>query len=194
MLASAAASSSAQRLALVTFEPAARTLTPVQQPDGVASGRDGTDGSCPPAFIRLSSVTDLIIDGGGSKITFADYCQFVDLLNCSRVQIVRFEFDLEPLPYTALAIESVDPETSTATMRLRPGHPNVEALLPNKQLETSGIAEVMSRAKDEVCSYGLCSYGLYSYGLYSYGLHSYGLHSYGLCILWPVYFMAYIVI
>ena len=87
-----------QRPALVAFEPVARMLTPVHQPDGVASGRDGTGGSHPPTF-RLSSVTDLIIDGGGSKITFADYCQFVDLLNCSRAQIVRFEFDLEPLRF-----------------------------------------------------------------------------------------------
>ena len=31
-------------------------------------------------------------------------------------------------------------------MRLQPGHPTVEALLSSKQLETSGIAEVMSMA------------------------------------------------
>ena len=41
---------------------------------------------------------------------FADYVQFVDLLNCSNVQVVNFEFDLVPLPYTALVIDSVDPE------------------------------------------------------------------------------------
>ena len=83
--------------------------------------------------------------GGGATITFSDYVQYVDLLNCSRVQIVNFVFDLKPLPYTALAIESVDVEASTATMQLQPGHPTVEALLSRKQLETSGIAEVMSQ-------------------------------------------------
>ena len=137
LLASAAAVSSALQPSLLHFEGGgSRTLTPPP--------RDGDGGSTPPAFLRLASVTDLIVDGGGSTITFSEYVQFVDLLNCSRVQIVNFAFDLQPLPYTALAVESVDAESSTATLRLQPGHPTVESLLSNKQLETSGIAEVMS--------------------------------------------------
>ena len=101
LLASAAAASSAEQPSLLRFEGwGSRTLTP--PPRGLAPRAAG-GGSDPPAFIRLSSVTDLIIDGGGATITFSDYVQYVDLLNCSRVQIVNFEFDLQPLPYTALA-------------------------------------------------------------------------------------------
>ena len=141
LLASAAATSSAAQPSILSFEGwGSRTLTP---PPRLAARAGDSD---PPAFIRLSSVTDLIIDGGGANITFSDYVQYVDLLNCSRVQIVNFAFDLHPLPYTALAIESVNAEASTATMQLQPGHPTVEALLSNKQLETSGIAEVMTAA------------------------------------------------
>lgn len=145
LLASAAAASSAERPSLLRFEGwGSRTLVP---PPRLASRADGRyRGSDPPAFIRLSSVTDLIIDGGGATITFSDYVQYVDLLNCSRVQIVNFVFDLKPLPYTALTIVSVDAEASAATMQLQPRHPTVEALLSSDQLETSGIAEVMSMA------------------------------------------------
>lgn len=146
LLASAAAASSAEQPSLLRFEGwGSRTLAP---PPRVLS-RAGDGGFALLAFIRLSSVTDLIVDGGGATITFSDYVQYVDLLNCSRVQIVNFLFDLKPLPYTALAIESVDAEASTATMQLRPGHPAVEALLSSKQLEKSGVAEVMSMASQQ---------------------------------------------
>jgi hypothetical protein len=149
LLASAAAASSAEQPSLLRFEGwGSRTLAP-PLPLRLTPSRAASGGSDPPAFIRLSSVTDLIIDGGGASITFSDYVQYVDLLNCSRVQIVNFVFDLKPLPYTALAIESVDAEASTATMRLQPGHPTVEALLSSKQLEMSGIAEVMSMASQQ---------------------------------------------
>eukprot|EP00937_MAST-01D_sp_MAST-1D-sp2_P007726 g7726.t1 len=139
LLAAAAAASSAASPSLVRFDDwGNRTLAPPPQA--------GAGGPNPPAFISLSSVTDLIVDGGGTTITFSDYVQFVELLNCSRVQIVNFGFDLLPLPYTALAIDAVDTASSTATMRLQPGHPPVEALLSSEQLESTGIAEVMTVA------------------------------------------------
>lgn len=139
---------------LVSFEMANRTLVPPSVPDrhfgtrSIVTGANNirSQGANPTAFIRMTSVTNVIIDGGGSRLTFADYIQFVDLLNCSNVEVMNFEFDLAPLPYTALVIDSVDTTTSSATMTLQPDHPTVEALLSDKQLETSGIAEVMDQA------------------------------------------------
>ena len=72
LLASAAAASSAEQPSLLRFVGwGSRTLAP---PPRLAP-RAGGGGSDPPAFIRLSSVTDLIIDGGGAQITFSDYVQ-----------------------------------------------------------------------------------------------------------------------
>ena len=73
LLASAAAASSAEQPSLLRFVGwGSRTLAP---PPRLAAPRAGGGGSDSPAFIQLSSVTDLIIDGGGAQITFSDYVQ-----------------------------------------------------------------------------------------------------------------------
>jgi hypothetical protein len=127
---------------LIEFEHAARTLTPPAYKAGL-----GSSGPDPPAFIELAGAADIVVDGGGSKITFTDYVTFVRLYNCTRVTVQNFEFDLDPLPYTALSIDSVDLEASNATVTLLSGHPTLEALLGNPQVEAccDGKAEVMTR-------------------------------------------------
>lgn len=114
--------------ALVTFEKARRTLVP------------------PPAtaFVNLTSASDIIIDGGGSTLTFSNYVQFVLLINCSRVTVQNFVFDMDPLPYTALQIEAVDREAASVNASLLPGHPPLEDLYAAKTLHRA-IAGVYSR-------------------------------------------------
>ena len=96
--------------ALVQFERSDRSVHP---PAGAA-------------FVNLTSASDVIIDGAGSVITFTDYVQFALLVNCSRVSLQNFGFDMDPLPYTALHIEGVDASSINATVL--PAHPTLERL------------------------------------------------------------------
>jgi hypothetical protein len=140
---------------LLQFEPAARTLHPAApNPDTQDGARSGGGGATPLAFIHMASATDVIIDGGGSTITFSDYVTFASLLNCTRVSIIQFNFDLDPLPYTALSVYEVHPETSTATLALLPGHPTLEQLLGNPQVEAccDDKSEVMTPIRPGVLS------------------------------------------
>lgn len=109
---------------LLEFERVDRTLTPPALPP--TPGR-GTSGGA-PFFVNVSDAADVIIDGGGSVITFSRYTAFVQLVNCTRVSVQNFVFDLAPLPYTALAIDAVDGAAGSVTATLLPGHPTLENL------------------------------------------------------------------
>ena len=105
---------------LLQFEAFDRTLAP--PPSGARSSSDTA------FFINVSDAADLIIDGGGSAITFSRYTAYVRLVNCTRVSVQNFVFDLAPLPYTALAIDTVDAVALSVTATLLPAHPTLENL------------------------------------------------------------------
>lgn len=78
-------------------------------------------------FIGFSNVTDLIIDGGGANLTFTGFLTFVKLEHCQRVQVKNFTFDLDPLPYTAGRVLSVEAKAGTFEVEIAPGHPLPES-------------------------------------------------------------------
>ena len=106
---------------LLEFPTFDRTLAPPPR-GGSGSSSDA------PFFINMSDVVDVIIDGGGSVITFSRYTAYVQLVNCTRVTIQNFVFDLAPLPYTALAIDAVNAAAMSVTAILLPDHPTLEYL------------------------------------------------------------------
>lgn len=109
---------------LLEFESGARPLVPPAAPPSPGRGTS----SATPFFIAISDAVDLIIDGGGSVLTFGRYTAFLQLVNCSRVTVQNFVFDLDPLPYTALAVDTIDPGAMAVTATLLPAHPTLENL------------------------------------------------------------------
>ena len=105
---------------LLQFEAFDRTLAPPSTGGGSSSDA--------PFFINVSDAADLVIDGGGSVIVFSRITAYVQLVNCSRVSVQNFAFDLVPLPYTALAIDAVDAGALSVTATLLPAHPTLESL------------------------------------------------------------------
>lgn len=77
-------------------------------------------------FINYTNATDLVIDGGGAKITFTGFLKFVDLEHCQRVLVKNFTFDFDPLPYTAGRVLAVDAKAGTFEVQIEPGHPLLE--------------------------------------------------------------------
>jgi len=73
-------------------------------------------------FIDLGGTEDLIIDGGGSRLTFGGFLRFVNMENCRRVVIRDITFDFDPLPYTAGKVTAVDPGKKTFDIELIEGH------------------------------------------------------------------------
>ena len=107
VLSEAAASESA----IVKFEPGDYRLDP-----GEAE-----------AFLDFSRASSLIIDGGGGTFTFTGYLKFVRLSHCQRVTIRNFKFDLDPLPYTAGHVRSINAREGTFDVEIADGHPLPES-------------------------------------------------------------------
>jgi hypothetical protein len=77
-------------------------------------------------FINFTGVSDLIIDGRGTKITLQKFISFVQLTNCDRVLVKNFTFDYNPLPYTAGTVTgapAVGAPAGTFDVTLLPAHP-----------------------------------------------------------------------
>ncbi len=75
------------------------------------------------AFIDLTNVNDLVIDGAGANITFTGFLTFVELAHCRRILVKNFTFDFDPLPYSAGRVLAVDPTAGTFDVEIAPGHP-----------------------------------------------------------------------
>jgi hypothetical protein len=74
--------------------------------------RPGSKGYDYGVFLELSGVSDVIIDGGGARVSFGGggggFPSFVRLTSCERVLIANFSLDIaDPLPYTALTVSAV---------------------------------------------------------------------------------------
>jgi hypothetical protein len=105
------AAAAAQTPALVRFEPGERRLDPA----GAA------------AFLNLTNVSDLVMDGGGGSFTFSCFLKFVRLEHCRRVLVKNFTFDFDPLPYTAGRVLAADAKAGTFEVEIAPGHPPPES-------------------------------------------------------------------
>lgn len=103
----------AQAPAVVEFEPGDYRLDP-----GDAK-----------AFVHFTNAADLVIDGGGARMTFTGFLTFVSLEHCQRVLVKNFTFDFDPLPYTAGLVLAVDPSAGTFDVEIEPGHPLPESSL-----------------------------------------------------------------
>ena len=96
---------------VVNFEPGTYRLDPGQA----------------EAFLDFSSASNLTIDGGGGTFTFTGYLKFVRLSHCQRVTIRNFKFDLDPLPYTAGHVSSINAREGTFDVEIADGHPLPES-------------------------------------------------------------------
>lgn len=105
------AQAAANTPAIVSFEPAEYRLDP-----------GGAE-----AFLDLQGANGLVIDGGGSSVTFTGFLKFVRLGECRRVVVRNFSFDFDPLPYTAGRVLAVDAPSGTFDVEIEPGHPLPES-------------------------------------------------------------------
>jgi len=144
-----AAAAAARQPYLVEFAPAARAIA---VPNGTAAC-GGPHCSC--SFVNFTGAADVIVDGGGSALTFSDFVTFVSLHNCSRISVQNFAFDFAPLPYTALHVDAVAKQGSqgyrVANVSLLPGHPTLEELYGNPLVHEqtkAGVYSAGSAAQD----------------------------------------------
>lgn len=75
------------------------------------------------SFVNLTDTSELVIDGGGNTFVFDAAITYISTFNVSDVEIRGMTMDMDPLPYTAHAIEEVDQARSRFSGRLLPGHP-----------------------------------------------------------------------
>ncbi len=73
-------------------------------------------------FIAFAKADDLIIDGGGSGVTFTHPVSLVHLENCRRVMAKGFVFDFDPPAYTAGRVVAVDAKGGTIDAEVLAGH------------------------------------------------------------------------
>lgn len=73
-------------------------------------------------FIAFAKADDLIIDGGGSGVTFTHPVSLVHLESCRRVMVKGFVFDFDPPAYTAGRVVAVDAKGGTIDAEILPGH------------------------------------------------------------------------
>ena len=90
------------------------------------------------AFLELAHTNDLIVDGGGGTFTFTEPLKFVTLEHCQRVLLRHFNFDLDPLPYTAGRVTSLDAKAGAFEVEIAPGHPLPESN-PNFKRDKKGM-------------------------------------------------------
>lgn len=89
-------------------------------------------------FIAFRSVDDLIVDGGGSGVTFTHPVGLVHLENCRRVVVKGFVFDFDPPAYTAGRVVEVDKKAGTIVAEILPGHALPDAY-PAFSRDTKGM-------------------------------------------------------
>eukprot|EP00052_Salpingoeca_macrocollata_P025277 m.230034 g.230034 ORF g.230034 m.230034 type:complete len:711 (-) comp22404_c0_seq2:36-2168(-) len=98
-------------------------------------------------FLQLANVRDVVLDGQGINITFLGYLTFVQLTNCSGVQVRNFVFDFDPLPYTAVRVLQVQAAGARARVGLEPGHPPLQS---SSFFRDQTIGELMDAATRRV--------------------------------------------
>ena len=79
-------------------------------------------------FASLANCSDILLDFNGAHLTFTKFVGFFHLDNCERVCIRDLTVDLQPLPYSALRIDSVASDYRSFRGSVMPGHPPPEIL------------------------------------------------------------------
>ncbi len=74
-------------------------------------------------FLALAGVTNLVVEGSGSRIIMDAGSRYVTIERCAHIEIRNFEFDMEPLPYSAGSVTSVDIKRGTFDLVTADGHP-----------------------------------------------------------------------
>eukprot|EP00054_Salpingoeca_dolichothecata_P015250 m.87441 g.87441 ORF g.87441 m.87441 type:complete len:666 (+) comp21401_c0_seq4:1-1998(+) len=96
---------------LVQFEPETRLLDPQNQ----------------TIFINLVNASNVLIDGGNSTLIFSSFLTYINLVNCTQIQIQNFSFDFETLPYSALRVTAVNQTGLYFDALLEPNHPKLDS-------------------------------------------------------------------
>jgi hypothetical protein len=94
-------------------------------------------------FLSLLNASEVVVDFSGAHLTFTKFVRFVSLEACVRVTVRNLTVDLDPLPYTALHVESIDALTSSFVGTLAAKHPSIESLGAGDQ---HNMGEVMDGA------------------------------------------------
>ena len=122
---------------LVRFQPSPgrRVLNPEEEEGEDARGGPSRGGAAaegagtpPPTtttvFATLTNCTDVVLDFNGAMLSFTQWLGFFAITDCSRVLVRNLTVDVEPLPYTALVVESVAADGSWFIGSVLPGHPS----------------------------------------------------------------------
>lgn len=91
-------------------------------------------------FASLANCSDIILDFNGASLTFTKFVGFFNFDTCERVCIRDLTVDLQPLPYSALRIDSVAADYKSFRGSVMPGHPPPEVL----NITTRNGGEVMN--------------------------------------------------
>jgi hypothetical protein len=94
-------------------------------------------------FMSLSNASDVVVDFAGAHLTFTKFVRFIALGNYVRITVRNLSVDLDPLPYTALHVRSIDTPTGSFVGDLAPNHPPIESL---GQGDGKNLGEVMDGA------------------------------------------------
>ncbi|MFM7185444.1 MAG: right-handed parallel beta-helix repeat-containing protein [Planctomycetota bacterium] len=79
------------------------------------------------AFIELTAVDDLAVDGGGASFVFTRPVALAHLTACRRVLLENFSFDLDPPASSAGRVVAVDRKEGWIEAEILPGHPLPDA-------------------------------------------------------------------
>ena len=74
-------------------------------------------------FLELSGVTNLVVEGSGAMIIMHASGRYLDISGCAGIEVRNFEFDMNPLPYSAGIVREIDAATGTFVVDIAGGHP-----------------------------------------------------------------------
>lgn len=91
------------------------------------------------SHLAIRNAQNMVIDAQGSTFWFEKQANGMVLENCRNTTLKNLKIDWDPLPFTQGTVQSIDPQSSSITVRLDPGYERV----------TSGFA-VNSATQSEV--------------------------------------------